>query len=627
MSCLDKSILWSEFYKNPEEHKYKIINIYNDDFKYGTIRIKYPCTIKLQENIIFNPDNGDNSNPYFEPSLSTRRASYSHHGYILGFFAAITVECPHVTINLNNFEIRQSAKHYLLQRFYAHIELADQPFIPKQGPGDFGDTIDSAEHCIIKNGTFGLSSHHSVHGNNNRDITIHDVNMHHFEVAGVALNGCINYEMNDCNIDGKFNNIPVLGIFSAAVFLRIFVKHMIKYATKKDAVDDLTNKLNELENAINYVIKDVIHGNHLADHYDLHKINPDRKITKIFINESGIVDGTTYGMLIHGKGVAVNAFKETKPDTYLSKNVVIKNVNIKNIIGNTQEILALSSGIKSSDIGYSKGGVQTDTAGAVFQIITVLDNDGSYKGNVVSDMQISVARWSDEYLDCHDHKLAELKKNGRLGTLNIHPTIVAWAVPGIIYNGITNKTHFSQVMEISGFKYLGNGDTMFHVNKGFYGIRMDSVDGITINCNISNIIDKSNIGSDIPGKYTGALDGGHLNQGSMVGYTGAQAFGIHFSACDNIKIYRSKINCIHSNNGSAYGVYNSNETTNVELYHSNISCIKSNSQHDGSLPNILSSAIGIYTDSTSSNVHIAKSKVKNTRADNCLIYAQDIVSK
>ena len=39
-----------------------------------------------------------------------------------------------VTLDLNYKTIQQGPTHYLRQRFYANIELADRPFITNQGP-------------------------------------------------------------------------------------------------------------------------------------------------------------------------------------------------------------------------------------------------------------------------------------------------------------------------------------------------------------------------------------------------------------------------------------------------------------------------------------------------------------
>ena len=86
--------------------------------------------------------------------------------------------------------MQQHPEHALQQRFFSVIELADQPFIPKQGPAQFGNTIRSSSNVAIINGKIGLSSHHGIHGNGVNNIMVKNVDFIDNEVCGIALNGC-----------------------------------------------------------------------------------------------------------------------------------------------------------------------------------------------------------------------------------------------------------------------------------------------------------------------------------------------------------------------------------------------------------------------------------------------------
>ncbi len=97
---------------------------------------------------------------------------YDPAAFGIGFFAAIAIPADDVSVDLNDYTLEQSEEHALLQRFYANIELASAPFIPGQGPHDFGSTFDPANNVTILNGTLGLSSHHGIHGNRNENVTI-----------------------------------------------------------------------------------------------------------------------------------------------------------------------------------------------------------------------------------------------------------------------------------------------------------------------------------------------------------------------------------------------------------------------------------------------------------------------
>ena len=108
---------------------------------------------------------------------------YDPAAFGIGFFSAIAIPADNVTLDLNGYTLEQSEEHALLQRFYANIELGSAPFIPGQGPHDFGSTFDPAKNVAILNGTLGLSSHHGIHGNSNENVTIQGIDFEDFEVA------------------------------------------------------------------------------------------------------------------------------------------------------------------------------------------------------------------------------------------------------------------------------------------------------------------------------------------------------------------------------------------------------------------------------------------------------------
>ena len=107
----------------------------------------------------------------------------------MGFFAGISVECKDVVIDLNGHSFSQSKYFYIQQRFFSLIELASKVFVSGQGPGNFGGELKAGSDIIVKNGILGLTSHHSIHGNYAKGITLIDLQIKDFEVAGIALNG------------------------------------------------------------------------------------------------------------------------------------------------------------------------------------------------------------------------------------------------------------------------------------------------------------------------------------------------------------------------------------------------------------------------------------------------------
>lgn len=59
-----------------------------------------------------------------------------------------------------------------------------------------------------------------IHGNDNNNVIIQNIHFVDFEVAAVSLNNVRSLIIEDCNIERNRQDIPVLGMFSAARFIR-----------------------------------------------------------------------------------------------------------------------------------------------------------------------------------------------------------------------------------------------------------------------------------------------------------------------------------------------------------------------------------------------------------------------
>jgi hypothetical protein len=116
------------------------------------------------------------------------------------------------------------------------------------------------------------------------------------------------------------------------------------------------------------------------------------------------------------------------------------------------------------------GTVQNDVRGAVFQWIDtsnqagmVINEDGTYRGNVVADMQLMVAK------AIHEGVLGDSTDDVLPTAVNtIHPSVVEWAES-------PNAT-FAPI-------YRCNGDSMHHVVKGIVVIRVEDTRGFEIRNN------------------------------------------------------------------------------------------------------------------------------------------------
>jgi hypothetical protein len=107
------------------------------------------------------------------------------------------------------------------------IELADQPFVPRQDPADFGADLKSAKNVIILNGTIGRSAHHGILGNGNSNVIIMNVDFVDFEVAAVALNGVKGLRIQNSAATNR-KDVPVIGTFSSSQFIKPYVEFLVR---------------------------------------------------------------------------------------------------------------------------------------------------------------------------------------------------------------------------------------------------------------------------------------------------------------------------------------------------------------------------------------------------------------
>lgn len=560
---------WATFSADQSLHQKKVVLLTNADFANGTLRVHQPCMLKLSEHVSFNPnrpatwlDSGDSVTADFAQAVkldpnrtldwmpdagATNNAQYFEpevaFAYGLGFFASVAIEAQDVLMNLNGYTMQQHPEHALQQRFFATIELADQPFMPLQGPSNFGNVLNSAHNCYIYNGTLGLSSHHCIHGNDCDNVMIENVTFKDFEVASVSINGSNQVYMKNITIETNRRDIPVLGTYSAARFLRSFAKVVV------DNGDDTTafnNAMTALNDSADDVFNKVIFDN--------------GTIADLFLNSSQLIDGPFYGLLFNPKGVAVNQFLEDRTTAKANEtsDIYMINCHIANIKGKVNEIVALAN---------PDGGIQVDTAGSVLQFFNGISNlvgdKYYYQGTVLGDAKIEFARIK--------HTLEDASQStAYLGTLNIHRGIVAWKddpttyfsviAPGQLQLFNSDDSPFQIDAQNVVYDIKCNGDTMFHVVKGGMGLRVDGANSVYMsNCSIVSIDNVGEKGSELCGSYTQS----HPNQGPLlVGYQGSPTYGAVLSAVTNFNTKNLTITNVSSKEAKSYGLRVQNASTN-----------------------------------------------------------------
>jgi hypothetical protein len=162
-----------------------VIYLHQHDFDAGTVILNEPGIYVLQEDIIFCPNgptksnsNDNDDDTSFDDDSSTSNTNfiadafqpnfpatkYDINAFALGYFAAICIIGNDIEVRLNSYSIQQCSEHLLMQRFFATIELALQPFTTGEGPHEFvgnHNAFQSSSNITISGpGTLHRSSHH-----------------------------------------------------------------------------------------------------------------------------------------------------------------------------------------------------------------------------------------------------------------------------------------------------------------------------------------------------------------------------------------------------------------------------------------------------------------------------------
>lgn len=487
-----------------------------EDFTKGTYRIRKPGRYIVTEDIIFNP-NPEND---FRPDPTDDK--YKSDAYVLGFFAAITVESKDVEIDLNGKTIRQSQAFYLQQRFFSVIELASAPFVNGQGPADFGKDYRYADNCWIHDGELALSSHHGIHGNGARNVLIEKVRCFNFEVCGIAVNGGKYICVKHVEIGNNQQDVPVLGIYSAFRFLIQFYRSTIARLEDIGAdqfdIDELKGILAGME-AVNQTVLD--------EYLDTGKVT-----FQPFHNPTGLPDGNVFGVLFHPLGVAVNDFVEEDFSGYLAKYISLSHVNIHGIAGKPVEVIGISADKEGK-------GVQVDPSGSIFQIVIASDVVGNYVGNEVTGAQLLLAKMAIKY-------------DLQVGKMNITQDTIDWSESGQSYS----------ILLDAGYMMKCNADSMNHVMKGVVAVRLDGVAHTFVkNVQIRYIRNAGFLGTEsFCGHYVFSND----NQ-IRKGYHGGDVFGVTLCCSDHVYFKGILIKNVTTRNGSAYGMRLMNHSRQISV--------------------------------------------------------------
>ena len=516
---------------------------------------------------------------------------YDPAAFGIGFFSAIAIPADDVTLDLNGYTLEQSEEHALLQRFYSNIELGSAPFIPGQGPHDFGSTFDPAKNVTILNGTLGLSSHHGIHGNSNDNITIQGVDFKDFEVAAIALNGTNSAVIKDVTATNR-KDVPVLGTFSNALFIVPYINYLASWEALDGDIDltlDLpTGSLSvydiqaDLVNAIDNVYEDVIEKGCSIE------ANKHEDEFNLFQNPFGVVDGNAYGILTGAEGVQVDGYPYVDVSNP-STDIKIKDVEVKNLHSAVSEIPALAN---------SEGQAVIDPIGAVFMLLnapngvsnTLSTNDlsGYYVGNVLSNAQLMVAKGIEE--GAFEGSFLDVSRN------TIDGDIIDWAESGASLSDLVGT--FGVDDGVGKFNWFYNGDTMFHVNKGTIGFKLDGSEDLYLeNLSVEGLRSYGLPGSSEGGYY----EEGHPKQ-TLYGYNGTASIAFSLAGTEDVVAKGLDAENIFSDWGEVFGVRIFNGSQNITIDNSSINSLYAGVMGQADAPNPLASAYPFFVGDDTSDI-------------------------
>jgi hypothetical protein len=504
---------------------YSIVYLRQIDFDNGTVRLTVPAIYILQETITFHP----NPNDDFFPRMNQNYPMGNAGAYHLGFFAALTIESDNILLDLNGKTLKQSNLHNIQQRFYANIELASAPFIPTQGPADFGSTIAIPKNIMIKNGTLGLSSHHGIHGNKMEKVIIQGLTINNFEVAAIALNGTNNSILDNINIEGTSLDIKVLSTYSSGRFIRRFLNNV--KTNHPGAFLEVFGTIISIDSIISEL-------NIKLEELRLSVENSTTLPVSIFTNTSGEYDGNVYGIVLNKKGVVVNGFVTSLDDvTTGNRDVLLNNININNIISTPIEIVGVSC--PHPETGAYGANVQVGPAGDVLQISIISDVNGKYIPNVLSNVKIIIGKYNDP----------------KQGTTCISPEVISWVEDQTV--------DISNIIHLAGRYFTDGGDSMAHSMKGNIGMFISSGERIRLN-NVSINTVKNNgslVGTD---KFL-----------ETVNKKGAVSFGMVIAGSNMVDLKDVTVNNVFSHNGDSNGIM-LKASTNITQNNISINNVTSN---------------------------------------------------
>ena len=415
-----------------------------------------------------------------------------------------------------------------------------------QGIGNFGATPSFASNVIIKDGTLGLTSHHCIHGNFNKNILIEHIACKDFETHGIQLNGFDHLTIRNVEIGPSSTKSYFRGEYG---FARALLPRLMKVADENpdrkirfDQREDevtMSEMTEELIRKTNLLFDYVYNGNEpiitsMSEEKDW------MNIKEVFYNPSGLPNGASmYGIFLNTMGESVMSYN-LNTNTF-SNQAILENIQIHDLRHKMTEYIRVSTKTMNP-----YGSVYLNPLAAPYdatQMLYSLKEEDllsrpRYKGTIITDIMFALSEFTDNW----DYLQSQLIFKDQT---------LPWAKG-------------EDLTALNDNLMIGcNNDVMLQSGKGLMGIRMDGVKNAKMNSiQISNLFEETHLGVEDCGGYTSfdsnrfPFGGGHISQKlpMQVGFSGNTVQGIAVSAADNIKVGDVSIEGIQSHTGDAFGI-------------------------------------------------------------------------
>jgi hypothetical protein len=251
-----------------------------------------------------------------------------------------------------------------------------------------------------------------------------------------------------------------------------------------------------------------------------------------------------------------------------------------------------TSGEMTDIITWTFGSSQNDPVGAILQTqnldpeggFLTIDSEGHYTGNSIADAQIMVAYakqqgeannwdWSDS-LDLRRNSISEMSVKWAFGEQD--------TVDGGI---LTLNSKYPELPTYRLGSYEFNGDSMFHVNKGVIGFKLDACyNCVCKNCRVSRMgatglqgfihktlplpmytdVDDSHVVVNRDLEYQNKAGKSH-QAATYPGYNGAAARGFSLASSKNVYLEDCSVEQASSRHGTFYGFDMHRHTENIYI--------------------------------------------------------------